>query len=156
MLKITIPGEGTLELKHIVLDFNGTMACDGNLIPGVEERLNLLAEKLDVHIITADTFGFCRTSCRGINGCVSILSSEIGAPEKKKYVEALGAESVVAVGNGSNDTLMLSRSALGITIMGPEGTSAKAIQAADVIARDINTALDMLLSPKRLIATLRL
>lgn len=156
MLKITIPGEGTLKLKHIVLDFNGTMACDGNLIAGVEERLNLLAEKLDVHIITADTFGFCRTSCRGINGCVSILSSEIGAPEKEKYVEVLGAESVVAVGNGSNDTLMLSSSALGITIMGPEGTSAKAIQAADVIASDINTALDMLLNPKRLIATLRL
>lgn len=156
MLTVTIPGEGTLELKHIVLDYNGTMACDGNLIPGVEERLNLLAEQLQVHIITADTFGICKASCRGINGCISILSSEPGAPEKEKYVETLGAENVISIGNGSNDALMLSRSALGITIIGPEGTSAKALQAADIIARDINTALDMLLNPKKLVATLRL
>ncbi|MDD2554138.1 MAG: ATPase P [Desulfotomaculaceae bacterium] len=156
MLTVTIPGEGTLELKHIVLDYNGTMACNGNLIPGVEERLNLLAEQLQVHIITADTFGICKASCRGINGCISILSSEPGAPEKEKYVETLGAENVISIGNGSNDALMLSRSALGITIIGPEGTSAKALQAADIIARDINTALDMLLNPKKLVATLRL
>jgi len=87
------------------------------------------------------------------NGCIRILSSKIGAPEKEKYVESLGAESVIAIGNGSNDTLMLSRAALGIMIMGPEGAS---LQAADIIARDTNTALDMLLHPKRLIATLRL
>ncbi|NLI12276.1 HAD family hydrolase [Pelotomaculum propionicicum] len=156
MLTVTIPGKRTLELKHIVLDFNGTMACDGYLIPGVKERLNLLAEKLEVHILTADTFGLCKTSCRGINGCISILSSEIGAPEKEKYVESLGTESVIAVGNGANDALMLSRAALGIMIMGLEGAAVKALQTADVIARDINSALDMLLNPKRLIATLRL
>ncbi|MFA4885857.1 MAG: ATPase P [Desulfotomaculaceae bacterium] len=156
MLTVTIPGKGTLKLKHIVLDFNGTMACDGTLIPGVEERLNLLAEQLVVHILTADTFGLCKISCQGINGCIRILSSEIGAPEKETYAESLGAESVIAVGNGVNDILMLSRAALGIMIMGPEGASVKALQAADIIARDINTALDMLLHPKRLIATLRL
>lgn len=50
------------------------MACDGYLIPGVEERLNLLAEQLEVHM---DTFGLCKTSCRRIKGCISILSSEI-------------------------------------------------------------------------------
>ncbi len=41
MLTVTIPGKGTLKLKHMVLDFNGTMACDGTLLAGVEERLNL-------------------------------------------------------------------------------------------------------------------
>lgn len=59
------------------------------------------------------------------------------------------------MGNGVNDALMLARSALGIVVTGPEGTSAKALQAADVIARDIIVALDMLLNTKRLIATLR-
>lgn len=109
-----------------------------------------------VHILTADTFGLCKISCQDINGCIRILSSEIGAPEKEKYIESLGAESVIAVGNGANDILMLSRAALGIMIMGPEGASVKALQSAAIIARDINTALDMLLNPKRLIATLRL
>ena len=57
--------------------------------------------------------------------------------------------------NGTNDALMLRRSALGIVIMGPECASAAALRAADVVAGDINAGLDMLLNPKRLIATLR-
>lgn len=142
-------------MKHIVLDFNGTMACDGILIPGVEERLNKLAEQVDVHIMTADTFGLCRSACSGIKGSVRIMTAEIGAPEKEKFVESLGPENVVAVGNGTNDNLMLKRAALGIVIIGPEGTSLKSLQAADVVVRDINDGLDMLLNPKRLIATLR-
>jgi len=155
MLTVDIPGKGTFNFRHIVLDFNGTMACDGILVPGVEERLNRLAEQLAVHILTADTFGLCRSSCRGIKGSIDILTSETGAPEKEKFVEALGAESVIAVGNGTNDALMLRRSALGIVIMGPECASAAALRAADVVAGDINAGLDMLLNPKRLIATLR-
>ncbi|MCL6612310.1 MAG: ATPase P [Peptococcaceae bacterium] len=155
MITVNIPGRGTVSFKHIVLDFNGTMACDGMLIPGVEEKLNLLAEKLEVHILTADTFGLCRSSCRGIKGNIHILASETGAPEKEKFIESLGADHVIAVGNGTNDSLMLARAALGIAVTGQEGTSARALQAADVVAGDINIALDMLLNPKRLIATLR-
>lgn len=155
MIKVDIPGRGAVEYRHIVLDFNGTMACDGILIPGVEEKLNLLADHLEVHILTADTFGLCKTSCRGIRGSIKILTSEAGGPEKEKFVADLGAENVIAVGNGVNDALMLARSALGIVITGPEGTSAKALQAADVVTRDINVALDMLLNTKRIIATLR-
>jgi soluble P-type ATPase len=155
MITVNIPGRGTCNYRHIVLDFNGTMACDGILIAGVEEKLNLLAEQLEVHILTADTFGLCRSSCTGIKGNIQILSSEIGAREKENYIEALGAENVIAVGNGANDALMLQRSALGIAVIGPECASARALEAADVIARDINAALEMLLNPKRLTATLR-
>jgi len=77
MLTVTIPGKGTLNLKHMVLDFNGTMACDGTLLPGVEERLNLLAEQLGVHILTADTFGLCKISCQGINGTAASAYSAL-------------------------------------------------------------------------------
>jgi len=155
MITFNIPGRETANYKHIVLDFNGTMACDGILIPGVEERLNKLAEQLDVHIMTADTFGLCRASCKGIRGNIHILTTEIGAPEKEQFVESLGSENVVAVGNGTNDAKMLKCAALGIVVIGPEGTSARAIQAADVIVKNINDGLDMLLNPKRLVATLR-
>lgn len=155
MISVDIPGKGKLNLKHIVLDFNGTMALDGILLPGVEERLNRLSESLEVHIMTADTFGLCRASCSGIKGKIHILTAKIGAPEKEKFVESLGADDVVAVGNGTNDTLMLKRSALGIVITGPEGSSLKALQAADVVVKEINDGLDLLSNPKRLIATLR-
>lgn len=156
MLKVTIPGAKVLVLEHIVLDYNGTMALDGGLIPGVEKRLNLLAKLLQVHIITADTFGFCRDACRDIKARIHILNATRGGPEKEGYIETLDAEKVVAIGNGANDALMLSRAALGIAVIGPEGAAARAVQAADIITRDINTALDMLLNPKRPTATLRL
>jgi soluble P-type ATPase len=103
MISVNIPGRGVMELKHIVLDFNGTMACDGTLIPGVEERLNKLSGQLEVHIMTADTFGLCRSACSGIKGSIQIMTAAIGAPEKEKFVESLGANNVVAVGNGAND-----------------------------------------------------
>ncbi|WP_337833208.1 HAD family hydrolase [Desulfoscipio gibsoniae] len=151
-----IPGRGTLQLKHIVLDYNGTMAKDGMLLPGVEKSLNRLSECLKVHILTADTFGKCRGECKGINGTVQILSQPVGGEAKEAFVESLGAEHTVAVGNGANDRLMLAKAALGIVILGPEGTSVQALQNADVAVKEITDGLDLLLQPKRLIATLRL
>ncbi len=156
MLTIEIPGRGVLALEHIVLDFNGTMALDGVLLPGVKERLDVLAEKLQVHILTADTFGTGKMACREIKGQVHILEQDReGALLKKEFIAALGKEKTVAVGNGTNDTLMLKDAALGILVLGPEGASWKALQAADVVVTDINQGLDLLLNPKRLVATLR-
>jgi soluble P-type ATPase len=156
MISVDIPGRGMLQLKYIVLDYNGTMAQDGVLLPGVEERLNQLSESLEVHILTADTFGKCRGECKGIKGTVQILSQPIGAGEKEAFVQRLGAEHTVAVGNGANDRLMLAKAALGIVILGSEGTSIQALQNADVAVKDINDGLELLLQPKRLVATLRL
>jgi P-type E1-E2 ATPase len=155
MLKISIPGRDKLVLKHIVLDFNGTMALEGKLIPGVGERLNKLSEAMQVHVITADTFGTVKDACRNINCTVQVLAEEPGSREKLKFISRLGAEHCVTVGNGVNDVLMLEGSALGIVILGPEGTAIKALLAADVAAGDILEGLDMLLNPGRLVATLR-
>ncbi len=155
MISFDIPGKGTISLNHIVLDFNGTIACDGVLIDGVKERLNKLAEQMEVHIVTADTFGSCRERCKGIKSNIHILTAETGGPEKLEFIESLAAENVAAVGNGVNDTLMLKAAALGIVVIGPEGASAKALREANVIVKDINDGLDLLLNPKRLIATLR-
>lgn len=67
----------------------------------------------------------------------------------------MGSGNVVAIGNGSNDGLMLAKAALGIIVLGPEGAAVKALQQADVLVKDINDGLDLLLYPKRLVATLR-
>lgn len=156
MLIVDIPGRGRLQLEHLVLDFNGTMACDGNLLPGVEERLNALANTLNIHVLTADTFGTAAQACRRIKATVHVLEPGEGAVQKQKFIERLGAERTVTVGNGTNDTLMLEKAALGIVVLGPEGTSVKALLAADVVVTDICHGLDLLLYPKRLVATLRL
>jgi len=156
LLAVEIPGRSTLLLKYLVLDYNGTLAKDGLLQPGVEEGLNLLSLCLEIHILTADTFGKCQSECQGIKGKVQILSQTVGGEAKAAYVENLGAEFTVAVGNGANDRLMLAKAALGIVVLGPEGTSLQALQNADLAVPDIATGLDLLLRPKRLIATLRL
>jgi len=155
MLEVDIPGWKSLRLEHIVFDFNGTLACDGVLLPGVEERLNRLADHLSVHILTADTHGTVRTACRNIRGEVAVTSESIGAVEKERFVWSLSAPSVVAVGNGTNDHLMLAAAALGIAVLGPEGTAARTLAAADVVVNNINDGLDLLLHPKRLVASLR-
>ncbi len=60
MLKLDIPGLGILELEHLVLDYNGTLAVDGRVLAGVKPRLQRLARSLRIHVVTADTFGRAR------------------------------------------------------------------------------------------------
>ncbi|MCX7706796.1 MAG: ATPase P, partial [Anaerolineae bacterium] len=57
MIEISIPGDRALRLEHLVLDYNGTLACDGALLPGVAERIIALSRQMDVHVVTADTYG---------------------------------------------------------------------------------------------------
>ena len=72
MIKVDIPGVGNLHLKHLVLDYNGTIAFDGSLISGVKEQLNQLAGDINIYIITADTFGTVRQKCRNIKGEIKV------------------------------------------------------------------------------------
>jgi len=50
---------------------------------------------------------------------------------------------------------MLAAAALGIGVCGDEGISTEALQSCAIVVRNIHDALDLLLSEKRLIATLR-
>jgi soluble P-type ATPase len=156
MLEIQIPGRGQpLQLSHLVLDYNGTVACDGHLISGVRDRLEALSASLEIHILTADTFGSVREALSGIPCQLSIIPREEQARAKLSYVERLGLHSSVCVGNGRNDRLMLKEAALGIAVMQVEGAAMDAVLAADVVVVHILDALDLLLHPLRLAATLR-
>ncbi len=147
MIEINIPGYRKLRLKHIVLDYNGTIACDGELIAGVKENLTALADKLKVHILTADTFGKARSGLEGIECELSILAPDAQDIGKLEYVKKLGAENVVAVGNGRNDHLMLKEAALGIAVILEEGASRDTLLAADVVCSRIVSALELLRNP---------
>ncbi|MDO7787800.1 HAD family hydrolase [Desulforamulus aquiferis] len=155
MISLQIPGRGELHIKSVVLDYNGTIALDGKLVHGVLENLNNLATILDIYVITADTFGQAAAECQSLNGKVVILKNHLGAGEKEAFVAALGAENVIALGNGANDCLMLKKAALGIAVIGHEGASVKAVNSADIVVKDINEGLGLLLNLKRLKATLR-
>lgn len=155
MIAVTIPGFGALELRHLVLDYNGTLAVDGKLLPGVREALTALADRLEIHVITADTFGLAGTELAGLPVNITIIPQAEQAEIKLAHVVRLGTESVFAIGNGRNDRKMLAAAAVGVALTQGEGASAETLAAADVVATHVVDALDLLLHPKRLIATLR-
>jgi len=151
--EVAIPGgKRPLRIEHVVFDFNGTLAVEGRLVRGVAARLKALAAQAEVVVMTADTFGTARQALAGLPVAVRIVRT---GREKHRFVESLGAKGVAAVGNGTNDVPMLRAAVLGIVVIGDEGTSGEAVRAADVVARDINVAIDLLLKPQRLVATLR-
>lgn len=155
MIKIKIPGTPPKQAEHLVLDYNGTLAIDGILIPGVKERLNALADIIMIHVLTADTFGKAQENLDGIR-CECIIIQDIDQQlQKKEYIAKLGFQQVIAIGNGSNDALMLKNAALGIAVIQTEGTSLITLSNADIVCKDINDALDLLVNPLRIVATLR-
>ena len=155
MLEINIPGFKKLCLSHLVLDYNGTIAIDGKLINGVKERLDILADKLNIHVLTADTFGSVKKQLADIKCNLSIIPTENQELAKLNYIETLIPENTVCIGNGRNDRLMLKAAALGIIVHQTEGAAIDALTSADIMTPGIIEALDLLQQPLRLIATLR-
>lgn len=154
-MEFEIPGHTTINLVHLVLDYNGTIACDGKLITGVKDKLRSLAEDFHIHVLTADTFGTVKQELNDVHCTISLISERNEDTEKREYVTQLGSEQVVCMGNGRNDRLMLEEAALGIAVIQAEGAATDAVMAADVVMKDILDALNLLTVPRRLIATLR-
>lgn len=155
MLEVVVPGRGRQIYHRLVTDFNGTLARDGALLPGVAERLLALSSLLSARVVTADTFGNATASLTGLLLQLTILDPEAQGDAKASLVEGLGADRTVAIGNGANDAAMLEKAGLGIVVNGPEGCARETLLAADIVTPDIGVALDLLLQPERLIATWR-
>ena len=154
-MNVDIPDFGRLDLAHLVLDYNGTLACDGDLLPGVAQRLTARAVDLQIHVVTADTFGKARAGLQGLPCDLVVLGTDGQDEAKRTYVERLGSDAVVAIGNGRNDALMLEIARLGIAVVQEEGAAARTLAAADLVCPHINAALDLFDHPGRLIASLR-
>jgi soluble P-type ATPase len=155
MIELNIPGRGTIQLEHLVSDVNGTLAVDGVLLEGVQRSVGLLRDRLNIHLLTADT-----------HQKQALIDFELGlkavrilpgneAAQKAAYVNRLGPEKVVALGQGANDTQMLKLAAIGICVLSPEGSAVEALLAADLVVPDIRTAFELLEKPLRIVATLR-
>ncbi len=155
MIDIDIPGFGEIHVSDLVCDYNGTLALDGVLLPGVAEILTRLSSKLRIHVITADTFGTVRSELDGLPLDVVPIPVAAQAEAKLEYVTRLGTERVVAIGNGRNDRMMLAAAAVGIALIQAEGAAGQAVSCADIVATGILDALGLLEHPRRLVATLR-
>ena len=154
MLTIPIPGREPLSLQHLILDYNGTIAEDGCLIPGVVSRLEELSRVLSISVITADTHGTAARQCAGLP--VQVLTyptTQVGAIKAERVRELEGG--VVCIGNGFNDMAMCDAADLSICVVGREGCCAALLLHGDVVVTSIADGLDLLRKPDRLRATLR-
>ncbi len=150
-----MPGRGVYRLRHLVLDVNGTLAVGGEVGPGVVERVLSLRSILTVHMLTADTRGRQAAIDARLGFRATRIAPGDEAAQKAAFVRELGAAEVCAVGNGANDAAMLREAALAIAVLGDEGLAVETLLAADVVVPHVAAALDLLLHPVQLVATLR-
>jgi soluble P-type ATPase len=137
-LAILIPGGEDLRLNHLMLDVNGTLTNRGMLLEGVTAAVAKLLPSLDIHLVSADTFG----TLDSIADLLRATGVRAGSGDDKlRKIDELGPRQTAA--------------ALGIVVIGPEGASSQAIRAADVVCLSILDALNLLLEPRALVATLR-
>jgi P-type E1-E2 ATPase len=155
MIELNIPGRGIIELEYLVCDVNGSLALDGQLLDGLIRPLTVLRDRLELHLLTADTHGKQAVIDRQLGLEAVRVQTGDEACQKAAYVRRLGAERVVAIGQGANDALMLKEAGLGICVMSQEGTAVDALLAADLVLSDIFSAMELLEKPLRIVATLR-
>ena len=155
MIELNIPGREALQLEHLVSDVNGTLAVDGQLSDGVKRVITSLRDRLEVHLLTADTHGRQYLIDRQLGLQAIHIQPGDEAGQKAAYVRQLGAEGVIAIGQGANDAAMLKEAALGICVFSAEGTAVETLLAADLVTPDILTALELLDKPLRIVASLR-
>lgn len=106
-------------------------------------------------ILTADTNGNAKEEVKNLPVEIITFPNNAALVEKLKIVQEMIALNTVAIGNGRNDMRMCQVSSLSIGIMGKEGLYSSLINMCDIISPSIDDALDLLLKPNRLIATLR-
>jgi len=155
MIELHIPGRGVLQLEHLVSDVNGTLAVDGTLLEGLPRLLAQLRDRLEIHLLTADTHGKQAVIDQKLNLHAVRIQAGDEREQKTDYVRKLGCEKVVAIGQGANDAGMLKAAALGICVLSVEGAAVETLLSADLVLPDINSALQLLEKPLRIVTTLR-
>jgi P-type E1-E2 ATPase len=155
MITVSFPHSEQIDLKHLVLDVNGTLALDGQLLPGVAEILVDLKESLNIHLLTADTHGKQADIDQQLNLKAVRIQEGLEAQQKSEYVSSLGTEQTIAFGQGANDALMLKEAIIGVCILSEEGTAIETLMNADLLVPNIHSGLKLLLHPRRLTASLR-
>lgn len=155
MLIYKIPGRDVIEIENIVFDYNGTIAVDGKILKGVRELLSELENCVNIYILTADTFGSVEKECSDINAKVLTFPNENAGEFKKNIVKKLGRDSTICVGNGYNDIAMFKEAVISIAVIEGEGASATLLLSADIVAKSIIEAMDIISNENKMKSVLR-
>lgn len=157
---INIPGLGDRAIQTVICDYTGTLSCRGKLPPSVKGLLSELTTRVDLHILTADSYGTADSELIGIVVPYH-LRKEDGQQdaEKREYVEQFALQHVAALGNGNNDRQLLKRvkeaGGIAIAVDNGEGCAIDAVMNSHLVIVGAVHALTLLLEPQACKATLR-
>jgi soluble P-type ATPase len=155
-VKIDIPGAAALDIRNVLLDFNGTLAQGGRICEPARQLLQKLSESVKLYVATADTRGNAASECKELPVELLALAEGINEDEAKlQLLKELGQDHTVAFGNGRNDAMMLARAVLGVCVLGEEGAHKMAVASARIMVRSIEDGLRLLAEPVRLVAAIR-
>lgn len=138
-------------LDTIVLDLNGTLSVKGKIPPGVAPRLKKLKQQFRIFLLTGDQRNNAASLCKKLG--IDFVHTH-SSKEKEREMKKLGKH-CVAIGNARIDKGMFKHAKLCIVTLQAEGIHASILQDADIIVPSILDALDILLQPASLIATMK-
>jgi soluble P-type ATPase len=156
MIHIQRPGQEPLEIDFILIDFEETLASDRRVHPKAKDKVNLLAKRAKIYILTKGKKEDVDEVLRKVKAEIVYLTEGESSKEKLDLLRQLGATRTVAIGNGADGGPMMEEAVFGLCAIGKAGASAEAVKNADVVFTDILDALDFLLKPLRQKATLSL
>ncbi|MFA7194022.1 MAG: HAD hydrolase family protein [Candidatus Paceibacterota bacterium] len=148
-----IPGVGDLELKTIILDLNGTLTVKGRIPDGIDDRIVALKNRgYRILFFTGNTRGNADKIASKLG--IEWILAENGIAKRDEALK-LEPETCVAIGNGLIDLELMKVVKLRIVTLQAEGVHTQTFLNSDIVIPTIINALDFLIEPEILIATLR-
>ena len=109
-MNIEIDGFGKIEAEYLVSDLNGTLAMFGKVSPKTKNLIKQLKSKLKIFILSADTFNNGKEIADDLGVEFHKLSgTKSQALEKYEFLQNLGPEKSIVMGNGRNDYMMIQK-----------------------------------------------
>lgn len=157
MKKYIIPNFGTCIIYNIFLDLNGTINYYGKRPEGIKPVIEELKKFFNIYIVSANTRGDLDSIANELGVDYLVMPKlESEQDSKLDVLNKLDPSSTIAIGNGNNDVKALKSAKIGIAVIGKEGASINAINAADLVVTDILDAFRIILDEQAMIASLRI
>ena len=154
MITLQSSSQAKLEIEHLIIDYEGTLAMDGRVHPKAKDKINLLAKRLNIYILVKGEQEKAEEVLKRVKAKIIFLKEPEPSAQKLEFLLNLGAPKTGVIGNGEDDVPMSKEAGFSMAIIGKEGGSGELIQSADLTFLTIVDALDFLLKPLRQKATL--
>lgn len=136
------------EINTIVFDLNGVLTIQGEIVPGVKERVEQLNQ---MGIKTVFITGNRRGTADDVSAALG-MEFKVGktAAEKEQLFLEFDTATTAAIGNTRIDIGMLKHAAISVATIQSEGIHTGLIAHADILVPSVLDAMDLFIDPDSL------